>query len=459
MTSSWTPNTWRDQPVRQLPSYPDEIKLHEMEKRLGKYPPLVFAGEARRLKAQLALVSEGKAFVLQGGDCAESFSDFTANVIRDTFRVLLQMAVVLTFGASLPVVKMGRMAGQFAKPRSSDTETVDGVTLPSYRGDIVNGPEFTPEARIPDPARMEFGYFQSASTLNLLRAFASGGYADLHEVHRWNLGFVEASPLAERYRDLAHRIDETLAFMTACGMSSDTTRDMRETDFYISHEALLLPYEQALTRIDSTTGDWYGCSAHFLWIGDRTRQADGAHVEFLRGVKNPLGMKVGPTLEPDDLLRILDILNPANEAGRITLISRMGAGNAGAKLPPLVRAVERSGHKVVWLCDPMHGNTISTASKVKTRDFDEILREVRAFFDVHQSENTWAGGVHVEMTGQEVTECVGGARRLSEADLSGRYETFCDPRLNAEQSLELAFLVAAELKRRRAPVTLPMAAQ
>jgi 3-deoxy-7-phosphoheptulonate synthase len=452
---SWTPGSWRACPIRQVPSYPDQTKLEEMERRLGKYPPLVFAGEARRLKAHLASAAEGKAFVLQGGDCAESFSDFTANIIRDTFRVLLQMAVVLTFGASLPVVKMGRMAGQFAKPRSSDHETQGATTLPSYRGDIVNGPEFTAEARTPDPARMEFGYFQSASTLNLLRAFASGGYADLHEVHRWNLDFAERSPLASRYQDLAHRIDETLNFMAACGMTSTTTRDMRETDFYISHEALLLPYEQALTRVDSTTGDWYGCSAHFLWIGDRTRQAEGAHVEFLRGVKNPLGMKIGPTQEPDDLLRILDILNPANEAGRITLISRMGAEKVAARLPPLVRAVERSGHKVVWLCDPMHGNTISTTSKMKTRNFDAILSEVRGFFDIHAAENTWAGGVHVEMTGQDVTECIGGAHRLSEANLTERYETFCDPRLNAEQALELAFLVAEELKQRRAPAAQP----
>ena len=422
-----------------------------MEQKIGKYPPLVFAGEARRLKAHLAHAAEGKAFVLQGGDCAESFSDFTANVIRDTFRVLLQMAVVLTFGASLPVVKMGRMAGQFAKPRSSDNETQGSLTLPSYRGDIVNGPEFTAEARIPDPARMEFGYFQSASTLNLLRAFASGGYADLHEVHRWNLDFAKRSPLAARYQDLTQRIDETLNFMAACGMTSTTTRDMRETDFYISHEALLLPYEQALTRVDSTTGEWYGCSAHFLWVGDRTRQAEGAHIEYLRGIRNPLGMKVGPTQEADDLLRILDILNPANEAGRITLISRMGADKVQARLPPLVRAVERSGHKVVWLCDPMHGNTISTTSKMKTRNFDDILREVRGFFDVHAAENTWAGGVHVEMTGQDVTECIGGAHQLCEADLTERYETFCDPRLNAEQALELAFLVAEELKQRRAP--------
>lgn len=458
--SIWTPDSWRACPIRQVPAYPDQSKLETMEQKIGRYPPLVFAGEARRLKAQLALAAEGKAFVLQGGDCAESFSEFTANAFRDTFRVLLQMAVVLTFGASLPVVKMGRMAGQFAKPRSSDTETQGTVTLPSYRGDIVNGPEFSAEARIPDPARMEFGYFQSASTLNLLRAFASGGYADLHEVHRWNLEFVERSPLAAQYRDLAARIDETLNFMAACGMTSATTRDMRETDFYISHEALLLPYEQALTRIDSTTGDWYGCSAHFLWIGDRTRQLEGAHVEFLRGVKNPLGMKVGPTQEPDDLLRILDVLNPDNEAGRITLISRMGADKVGAKLAPLVRAVQREGRKVVWLSDPMHGNTISTVNKLKTRNFDAILSEVRGFFDVHAAEGSWAGGVHVEITGQDVTECTGGAHKLSEADLSERYETFCDPRLNAEQSLELSFLVARELKERRVPaMPLAVAAQ
>jgi 3-deoxy-7-phosphoheptulonate synthase len=454
----WNPDSWRDCPIRQVPAYPDPTQLEAMEDRLRRFPPLVFAGEARRLKAQLALAAEGKAFVLQGGDCAESFSDFTANVIRDTYRVLLQMAVVLTFGASLPVVKIGRMAGQFAKPRSSDTETQGGVTLPSYRGDIVNGPEFTAEARTPDANRMEFGYFQSASTLNLLRAFSSGGYADLHEVHRWNLGFVERSPLAARYQDLAGRIDETLSFMAACGMTSTTTRDLRETDFYISHESLLLPYEQALARVDSTTGDWYGCSAHFLWIGDRTRQLEGAHVEFLRGLQNPLGMKIGPTQEPDDLLRILDVLNPANEAGRITLISRMGADKVGTRLAPLVRAVQREGRKVVWLCDPMHGNTITTGSKVKTRNFDSILSEVRGFFDVHAAEGSWGGGVHVEMTGQDVTECIGGAHRLSEADLSARYETFCDPRLNAEQSLELAFLVAEELKTRRLP-TPALAAQ
>ncbi|MSP30142.1 MAG: 3-deoxy-7-phosphoheptulonate synthase class II, partial [Acetobacteraceae bacterium] len=407
-------------------------------------------GEARRLKAALAQAAEGKAFVLQGGDCAESFSDFTANIIRDSFRVLLQMAVTLTFGAAMPVVKLGRMAGQFAKPRSSDSETIDGVTLPSYRGDIINGPEFTEAARIPDPSRMEFAYFQSAGTLNLLRAFASGGYADLHEVHRWNLDFVGRSPLAERYQDLAHRIDETLSFMAACGITSET-RDMRETDFYVSHEALLLPYEQALTRVDSTTGDYYACSAHFLWIGDRTRQPDGAHVEFLRGVKNPLGMKIGPTTETDDLLRILDTLNPHNEPGRITLISRMGADKVREKLSPLVRAVQKAGRKVVWLSDPMHGNTITAANKMKTRNFDAIINEVRGFFDIHSAEGSWAGGVHVEMTGQNVTECIGGAQLLTEANLTERYETFCDPRLNAEQSLELSFLIAEELKRRRLP--------
>jgi 3-deoxy-7-phosphoheptulonate synthase len=455
---AWAPDSWRSSPIRQVPIYPDLAKLATVEAKLQKYPPLIFAGEARRLKAALATAAEGRAFVLQGGDCAESFADFTANITRDTFRVLLQMAVVLTFGAAVPVVKMGRMAGQFAKPRSSDNETIGDETLPSYRGDIINGPEFTPEARIPSPDRMEFAYFQSAGTLNLLRAFSSGGYADLHEVHRWNLDFAARSPLAGRYQDLASRIDETLGFMAACGMTSSSTPQIRETDFYTSHEALLLPYEQALTRIDSTSGDWYALSAHFLWIGDRTRQPDGAHVEFLRGVKNPLGLKVGPTTEPEDLLRILDTLNPANEPGRMTLIIRMGADKVAAKLPPLLRAVQRSGHKVLWLCDPMHGNTISTASKFKTRSFDAILTEVRGFFDVHAAEGTWAGGVHVEMTGQNVTECIGGAQRITEANLSERYETFVDPRLNAEQSLELAFLVAEELKARRQPHTLRPAA-
>src|SRR3954453_6170045 len=457
---TWTPSSWRSRPAKQLPAYPDQEALRSMEARLARYPPLVFAGEARRLKAGLARAAQGQAFVLQGGDCAESFGDFTANVIRDTFRVLLQMAVVLTFGGSVPVVKIGRMAGQFAKPRSSDMETQGGESLPSYRGDIVNAPEFAASARTPDPVRMEMGYFQSAGTLNLLRAFATGGYADLHEVHRWNLDFAARSPLAARYQDLASRIDETLAFMQACGMTADNTAQVRETDFYTSHEALLLPYEQALTRVDSTTGETYACSAHFLWIGDRTRQYDGAHVEFLRGVKNPIGMKGGPTMEADDLLRLIERLNPSDEPGRLTLITRMGAEAVGQKLPPLLRAVQRAGRKVVWLCDPMHGNTINTAAKVKTRSFDAILAEVHRFFDAHAEAGTWPGGVHVEMTGQNVTECVGGAHRLTEADLGSRYETFCDPRLNAEQSLELSFLVAEELKGRRLPGGAPaLAAQ
>ncbi len=459
MTRPWTPDSWRSHPIRQVPAYPDLDRLRAVEAKLHSYPPLVFAGEARRLKQALGMAADGRAFVLQGGDCAESFTDFTGNIIRDTFRVLLQMAVVLTFGASVPVVKMGRIAGQFAKPRSSDTETVGDETLPTYRGDIINGPEFTLEARVPDPARMETGYFQSAGTLNLLRAFAGGGYADLHEVHRWNLDFVSRSPLAERYRDLSARIDETLAFMSAVGLSSLATPQIRETDFYTSHEALLLPYEQALTQIDSTSGDHYACSAHFLWIGDRTRQLDGAHVEFMRGVRNPIGLKVGPSMDADELVRLIDLLNPNDEPGRLTLISRMGAEKVQRSLPPLLRAVRRAGRRVVWICDPMHGNTISTASKVKTRSFDAILAEVRHFFDTHAAEGSWAGGVHVEMTGRNVTECVGGAHRLTEADLSKSYKTFCDPRLNAEQSLELAFLIAEELKARRVtpePMHAPM---
>ena len=451
MPTTWSPASWRTKPIHQAPSYPDADRLYVTEGALASYPPLVFAGEVRDLKASLAQVSAGRAFVLQGGDCAESFDGFRADAIRDTFRVLLQMAVVLTYGATLPVVKMGRMAGQYAKPRSSPDETIDGATLPSYRGDIINGAAFTAADRIPDPARMEQAYFRSAGTLNLLRAFAGGGYADLHEVHRWNLGFVEKSPLAGRYRNLSGRIDEAMAFMRACGLDSRNTAHLRQTEFYTSHEALLLPYEQALTRIDSLTGDTYACSAHFLWIGDRTRQPDGAHVEFLRGVKNPIGLKVGPTTTAEGLLRLIDTLNPAGEPGRLTLISRMGAGRVEEKLPALVRAVQADARPVVWLCDPMHGNTVSTADKVKTRNFGDILQEVREFFDVHAAEGSWAGGVHVEMTGLDVTECTGGAHRLTEADLGARYETFCDPRLNAGQALELAFLLAEGLKARRNP--------
>jgi len=448
---AWSPESWRTMPIRQVPDYPDAARLRAMEAKVGRFPPLVFAGEADRLKAHLARAGDGSAFVLQGGDCAESFAEFHADTIRDTFRVLLQMAVVLTFGASLPVVKLGRMAGQFAKPRSSDTETVDGATLPSYRGDIVNGPDFTAEARTPDPGRMEFAYLQSAATLNLLRAFATGGYADLHQVHRWNLDFAARSPLASRYEGLAGRIDETLRFMGACGMSD--LPQVRETEFYTSHESLLLPFEAAMTRQPSThPGRWFACSAHFLWIGDRTRQPDGAHVEFMRGIANPIGMKVGPTMEAEELIRLSEILNPANEKGRLTLISRMGAEKVEAKLPALLRAVKRAGRNVTWLCDPMHGNGVK-AGAYKTRSFDAILEEVKRFFDCHAAEGTVPGGVHVEMTGQNVTECLGGAHRLVEADLARNYATFCDPRLNAEQSLELSFLIAEELKARR-PVSL-----
>ncbi len=446
---NWSLDSWRDKRLEQSPVYDDATTLEKAEERLRRYPPLVFAGEARRLRSALAKVAEGKAFLLQGGDCAESFAEFSANNIRDTFRVLLQMAVVLTYGGGLPVVKVGRMAGQFAKPRSAPTESIDGVELPSYRGDIINGFDFEEGARKPDPERMVQAYNQSAATLNLLRAFAQGGYADLHQVHRWNLGFVANSPAGERYADLANRLDDTLAFMAACGLTSDTTPQIAETDFFTSHEALLLPYEQALTRVDSTTGDWYDCSAHMLWIGDRTRQPDSAHVEFLRGVRNPLGFKAGPSLSTDDLLRLIDTLNPDNLPGRITIISRMGAGNVGKKLPALLRAVQREGKSVVWSCDPMHGNTIKSVTGFKTRRFDQILSEVRDFFAVHRAEGTHPGGVHFEMTGQEVTECVGGAQAITEERLGDRYHTACDPRLNASQALELAFLLAEQLKAER----------
>ena len=449
MTEKWSPENWRTMPVKHLPSYPDAEALTAAEQQLSVYPPLVFAGEARKLKKALAKVSEGKAFLLQGGDCAESFKEFHPNNIRDTFKVLLQMAVVLTFGGAVPVVKVGRLAGQFAKPRSSPTEEIGGVSMPSYLGDIINGMEFEAEARQPDPQRMLRAYNQSASTLNLLRAFSQGGFADLHSVHRWNLGFVERSPQGERYAEIADRIDECLAFMNACGITADSVPQMRETDFYTSHEALLLPYEQALTRVDSTTGDWYDCSAHMVWIGDRTRQPDGGHVEFCRGIKNPIGLKCGPSLPTDDLLRLIDILNPANEPGRLTLIARMGHDKVEKHLPPLIRAVEREGHKVVWSSDPMHGNTIKSSTGYKTRPVDQILTEVRRFFDVHQAEGTHAGGVHFEMTGQDVTECIGGAQAITEEALQDRYHTHCDPRLNASQALELAFLLAAELKESR----------
>ncbi|WP_337997886.1 class II 3-deoxy-7-phosphoheptulonate synthase [Oleispirillum naphthae] len=448
-TTNWTPESWRNRPLVQMPEYPDTAALVRAEARLRGYPPLVFAGEARSLKRSLAQVAEGHAFLLQGGDCAESFSDFHPNNIRDTFRILLQMAVVLTFGGSLPVVKVGRMAGQFAKPRSAPTEVIGGVEMPSFRGDMINGAEAALAARRPDPERMVQAYNQSAATLNLLRAFAQGGYANLQSVHQWNLDFLADTPQAHRYNDLANRIDEAMSFMAACGVTPELVTQMRETDFYTSHEALHLNYEQALTRVDSTTGDWYDCSAHLLWIGDRTRQIDGAHVEFLRGVGNPLGVKAGPSMPIDDLLRLCDILNPDNEPGRLTVIARMGADAVAEKLPPLVRAIKAEGRKVVWSCDPMHGNTEKVASGLKTRDFERILAEVRGFFAVHAAEGTHAGGVHFELTGQNVTECIGGASAVTEETLGLRYETACDPRLNADQSLELAFLLAGHLKAER----------
>jgi 3-deoxy-7-phosphoheptulonate synthase len=449
LAQPWNPNSWRGKPIRQVPEYTDEAALGMVEARLKTYPPLVFAGEARNLMAALGEVAEGRAFLLQGGDCAESFAEFHPDKIRDTFRVLLQMAVVLTFAGTMPVVKVGRIAGQFAKPRSEDTETRDGVTLPSYRGDNINSIEFDEVGRQPDPQRLLQAYGQSAATLNLLRAFASGGYADLHNVHRWTLGFISGSPSGERYRALAERIGESLAFMEACGITSELVPQLQTTDFYTSHEALHLVYEQALTRIDSTSGDWYDTSAHMLWIGDRTRQLEGAHLEFCRGIKNPIGLKCGPSLEADDLLRLIDVLNPENIPGRLTLIARFGADKAAEKFPKLLRKVTSEGRKVVWSCDPMHGNTIKSSTGFKTRPFDRVLREAQTFFEVHRAEGTHAGGVHVEMTGQNVTECLGGAQAITEEDLSSRYHTHCDPRLNASQALELAFLIAEGIRDER----------
>lgn len=457
--TGWKPDSWRQRTPRQMPEYPDPQALGAVEAELRRHPPLVFAGEARRLEHLLGEVAHGKAFLLQGGDCAESFAELHPDTIRDTFRVLLQMAVVLTFGAACPVVKVGRIAGQFAKPRSKADEVREGVALPSYRGDIINDSAFDTGARQADPQRMMRAYTQSAATLNLLRALAQGGYADLHKVHQWTLGYVTGSRQVERYQALADRITESLAFMEACGLTSETSPQIREIDFFTSHEALLLPYEQALTRVDSTTGDWYDTSAHMLWVGDRTRQLDGSHVEFLRGVNNPLGVKAGPSLEPDELLRLLDVLDPHNRAGRITLISRMGTDGVGDKLPRLVRAIQREGREVAWVCDPMHGNTVVSSGGYKTRDFDRILAEVRGFFAVHEAEGTRAGGVHFEMTGKDVTECTGGAQAITESSLGDRYHTHCDPRLNASQALELAFLIAEELKAGRADSARPVAAQ
>jgi 3-deoxy-7-phosphoheptulonate synthase len=451
MAASWSPDSWRKRTAAQLPEYPDAAALDATVDKLRRFPPLVFAGEALQMRERLAQVAAGKAFLLQGGDCAESFAEFHPDNIRDTFRVLMQMSVVLTYGASMPVIKVGRMAGQFAKPRSTPTETVSGQELPIYRGDIINGIEFTAESRTPDPARLLQAYSQAAATLNLLRAFAQGGYADLHTVHRWNLGFIEGTDTAQRYRAMADRIAEALDFMEACGITGETVPQVHQTDFYTSHEALHLYYEEAMTRRDTITksGGWFDTAAHMVWIGDRTRQPDGAHVEFARGLANPLGLKCGPSLEPDELIRLIDILNPQDEPGRLTLICRFGADKVLEKLPRLVQTVQREGRTVVWSCDPMHGNTVKSGTGYKTRSFDRILAEVRGFFAVHQGEGTHAGGIHVEMTGQDVTECIGGAQLIDESQLASRYHTHCDPRLNATQALELSFLVAETLRKQR----------
>ncbi|MDO6732241.1 3-deoxy-7-phosphoheptulonate synthase class II [Marinovum sp. 2_MG-2023] len=450
--SEWQKSDWRNKPRVQMPEYTDTAALNAAEAQLAKYPPLVFAGEARTLKAKLGAASRGEAFLLQGGDCAESFDQFSADGIRDTFKVMLQMAMVLTFGAKVPVVKVGRMAGQFAKPRSAPTEVKDGQELPSYRGDIINDLAFTPGSRIPDPQKMLQAYTQSAATLNLLRAFSTGGYADVNQVHQWILGFTDRDE-SEKYREMAGRITDALDFMRAAGVNGESSHALHTVSFYTSHESLLLEYEEALTRLDSTSGKWLGGSGHMLWIGDRTRQPDGAHVEFARGVMNPIGLKCGPTTSAEDLKVLMERLNPENEAGRLTLIARFGAGSVGDHLPRLIKAVQEEGANVVWSCDPMHGNTIKSATGYKTRPFDSVLREVREFFAIHNAEGTIPGGVHFEMTGQDVTECTGGVRAVTDEDLSDRYHTACDPRLNASQSLELAFLVAEELVARRAPGT------
>ncbi|WP_111977281.1 class II 3-deoxy-7-phosphoheptulonate synthase [Algibacillus agarilyticus] len=444
--NQWSPSSWRSKPILQQPTYPDQAALNRVETELAKYPPLVFAAEIRDLKSQLANVAQENAFLLQGGDCAESFNQFNAPKIRDTFKTLLQMAVVLTFSGQCPIVKVARMAGQYAKPRSADMETINGVSLPSYRGDIINGFDFTPEARIPDPQRMLTAYNQSAATLNLLRAFAQGGLADLHEVNRWNMSFVDANPLKDQYKSMADQIHQSLLFMETCGITAKNTPAISETSLFTSHEALLLSYEEALTRKDTLTGLWYDCSAHMVWIGERTRQLDHAHIEYFKGINNPVGIKVGPTMDPEELIRLIDAVNPENEPGRLTLITRMGADKLPEKLPALVRKVKEEGKQVVWSSDPMHGNTFSASSGYKTRNFDAILSELRGFFAVHKAEGTYAGGIHLEMTGQHVTECTGGAYDISDDDLSTAYQTQCDPRLNADQVLEMAFLISESLK-------------
>lgn len=447
--AQWSARSWRDKPIEQQPKYSDPSQLQAVEQQLSQFPPLVFAEEIRALRNQLKNVCVGEGFLLQGGDCAESFSDFNAPKIRDTFKVILQMAIVMTFAGSCPVTKVARMAGQYAKPRSSDFETIGDLSLPSYRGDIINGSEFDTVARQPDPERMLKAYHHSAATMNLLRAFAQGGLANLHKVHKWNLSFIASNPLKERYQKIAEEIQSALRFMEVLGINSENNAAIHETSLFTSHEALLLPYEQALTRTDTLTGLPYDCSAHMVWIGERTRKLDQAHVEFMRGIHNPVGVKVGPTIQGDELIELIDALNPDNEPGRLTLITRMGADNLANKLPELVRRVKQEGRNVVWSSDPMHGNTIKADNGLKTRNFDAIHKELRHFFAIHQAEGTYPGGIHLEMTGEDVTECTGGAYRISEADLSSRYRTQCDPRLNADQVLELAFLVAESLKAAR----------
>ena len=448
---TWNPNTWRNYPVVQMPKYTNQKSLSSVEAKLSLKPPLVFAGEVQALKRSLHLVEKGEAFILQGGDCAESFSQFSANGIRDTFKVLLQMAVILTFGSSMPIMKIGRIAGQFAKPRSSDIEVLNGVELPSYRGDMINDMEFNKTSREPDPQRLIEGYEQSAATLNLIRAFAQGGMADLAKVHEWTLGFLAHTPETNKYQEVADRISESLNFMKACGLTSDTVSQLRETEFYTSHEALLLNYEEALTREDTITAEkgWYSTSAHLLWVGDRTRQYDHGHIEFLSGIQNPIGIKCGPSLEPDELIRLIEKINPENDTGKVVLICRMGSEKVSDHLPKLVKKIQSVGKKVIWWCDPMHGNTIKASNGYKTRKVSQILNEVDNFFNVHKAEGSYPGGVHFEMTGSNVTECLGGANEVKESDLGSRYHTHCDPRLNGSQSLELAFLISDLLKKIR----------
>ncbi len=444
---NWKINSWKNYPVKHIPEYPDKKELDSVLGKLKNFPPLVFAGETRHLKSQLSEVVDGKAFLLQGGDCAESFAEFHPDNIRDTFKVILQMSLVLTYSASLPVIKLGRIAGQFSKPRSAPTEKQGEIELPSYLGDNINGIEFKKKSRLPDPKRLFKAYSQSASTLNLLRAFSHGGFADLKKVHTWNLGFIKKSPEAKKFKELEDKIADALAFMDACGINSDFNRRLKTVNFWTSHEALLLPFEETMTRVDSTTGEYHDTSAHFVWIGDRTRQLDGGHVEFCRGIENPIGIKCGPTLKAEDLIKLCRKLNPKNEKGKITLISRFGHENVSKFLPKLIRAIKKEGLNVIWSCDPMHGNTIKSTTGYKTRPFNNVVKEVKNVFACHQSEGSYAGGLHIEMTGQNVTECTGGAQKISDRDLSHRYHTHCDPRLNANQALEMAFLISDEIKK------------